>query len=582
MPEFFDAAERPEKIQLTGRAQRLAALRAVYEGTQYDGRADWWTGQKRGSSGERVPLRERKPCVIYRLPKASVDQVVRFLFGEGRFPQITVKASAGVDTDTEAETLQSWISEFIEHAAIKPKMRALARRAITQGTACAIMEVIDGEFSVTLPHAEHCAPRFRGDNPANEVTELVWCYEYEAEVVGADGNPSKRKFLFRRDYTETEIRTYAPVAVRLGVDIDWGEPEITQHGLGFCPVIWIRNEGDSTSDIDGVSLIDGLQEEFAALDFTMSQRFRGIAYLGAPQPWETGVDAHDGPGAAGRTGAPGMAGTPGYQEHGAVATAPARRMSPDEIWSYEGERVTLGLLETSGKSFEVASLHIEDIRGRCLETMGVVLTSLTETVSRVTTGKEMSAKFLALAHAPLLNLVNEYRHNWWPYALKRIVDMAMRILATVPDAFMIENSDAARAVVISRTEARGPKWFAPQTSPVWGSFFEPSTTETKESVSAARDARDAGLLSRELAMRHVADDFGISDVAEELDRVEREKAEAVKVAQDAMRQEAEVFHAAARGGLDDPSGNRSAGRARQGADASGRASGPVAPQGVGT
>src|SRR4051812_39926076 len=80
-PEFFCELPRYKKI---------SQLRKYYEGTQYDGRPDFFTGRKAGGGDDVVPLRERKPCIIYPLPRAACNQVVRFTFGESRFPTIRV------------------------------------------------------------------------------------------------------------------------------------------------------------------------------------------------------------------------------------------------------------------------------------------------------------------------------------------------------------------------------------------------------------------------------------------------------------------------------------------------------------
>jgi hypothetical protein len=300
---------------------------------------------------------------------------------------------------------------------------------------------------------------------------------------------------------------------------------------------------ESGQDLDGESLIEGLEDEFDALNFAYSQRHRGIHYWGTPQPWETGVAEDDGPDASGRTGGPA-----GYSEAGSEilgqfgqVAVPARKIAPSEIWRYQGKDVELGLLETSGKSFEVATNHINDIRSRLLEQMGVVLASMADTVSRVTAGAEMSAKFLALAHAPMISLAQELRHCWWPFGLERMASMALRIVTELGgEGILVPGSKSVAAILKAKSyvtfadPANGGQavqmWVSPKMTPVWGRFFDPSTTEVKTAVETAVAARTGGVATLETVTMYVADDLGVEDPQRELQELEDEAEEAAEAA----------------------------------------------------
>jgi len=196
------------------------------------------------------------------------------------------------------------------------------------------------------------------------------------------------------------------------------------------------------------------------------------------------------------------------------------------MWTYQGREVDVKLLETSGKAFEVATNHVNDIRSRCLETMGVVLTSMADTVSRITTGAEMSAKFLALAHAPLIVLVQEYRHTWWPYGLRALLSMCMRMTAELTKAgkaISVPGTDQIAPLLQSFITPEG--WKPPRMTPKWGRFFEPSSTEIKTGVESAVAAKDGGLIQEKTAIQQVAPDFGVDDIQAEIEAIEKEQAE---------------------------------------------------------
>lgn len=570
----FDPFARPDLICCTDRYKEIRRLRAYYDSTQYDKRPDWFTGA--GANGGTVPLRERKPCVIYALPKAATLQVVRFMLGDGRFPTVKVPcrdeqnedqddeddtepeptfepdALEALELDEEsAEQVQRWLGETIERSRLKQRLRALARCGVALRTSVAVMSLRDGRYMVDMPSPEDCWARFKNDDPGADVTALVWCYEFDKTVLGPDKKPQKKRFWFRRAWDDTNHYVWPDVEKKLGVAPEWGAPQAIPHGLGFCPVIWTRNSADSAgSDLDGQSIYEGLEDQFDALNFAYSQRHRGIFYLGVPQPYETGVDDDDGPEATGR-----KAGPVGFSQGGGdkgpppgAQAASARRMAPDELWSYRGEKVTLGLLETTGKAFEVATKHIDDIRSRCCETMGVVLSSMADTTGRVTTGAEMSAKFLALAHAPLIALVSELRHCWWADAIEPMLSMMLRMCAVLDGkGILVPGSERVAKIlkpfltveVQSSDDDTGvattvQTWMAPRIEPLWGRFFEPSALEIGQGVDAANKALDGGLVSHERATQYIADDFGIEDVAKELAAIEGEKADALQSAHDAM------------------------------------------------
>lgn len=520
----LDLFSRPELIPRTARFREIEKLDKVYEGKQYEGRPDWWTG-KRSPNDDEAPLRERRPCIIYKLPKAATEQVVRFLFGEGRFPKISFEINAddknfpGVN-EAEASLLQSWTATLIESANVQPTIRALAKKAIACKTAVAVVELDDGKFRVLMPRPQDCHAQFENGDPSKPVERLVWCYQFDKEVADDRGEPVCKRHLFRREWDTDAVYVYDDVEMVPGKPISWGSPTVTPHGLSFCPVLWMRNETDHCEGVDGESIYEDLLEEFEALDMTLSRRHQGIIYLGAPQLVETGVEAGDGPDATGR-----KAVTPGYGAGAAHSVAPrVRRIAPDSVWTYEGEKVDVKLIETSGKAFEVGTAHVNDIRSRALETMGVVLTSMADTVSRVTAGADMSARFLALAHAPLIALVQEYRPTWWASGLRPLISMMMRMTQEATrDGQIVSIPGTEKVSNILKRFHSELGWNDPIMTAHWGKFFDPSTSEIKTSVEATLKAKDGKLISHETAVEFNSHDFKVDSVEKEMSEIEQDE-----------------------------------------------------------
>lgn len=522
----------PELICELPRYKRLQKLRRYYKSTQYEGRPDFFTGL-RSNGGEPVPLRERAPCIVYPLPRGLCQQVTRFTFGEARFPEIKAESeedSASQLSEEQADDLAKFIARLVNFCHLKSIARRVMQTSLAIGTNVAILSVVDGVFFVDVANAEDCWPEFDGDNPRKRLKRVTWCYQYDRTVPGLDGRPVVKKFWFRKEIDENAITDYAPEEVVPGKKPVWKVTEQSVHGWGFCPVLWLRNLVDEdTRDIDGASLFGELLDEFDALNFALSQRHRGIHNFGTPQPFETGVEDDDGPQAEGRVAVP-MEYSPasGPSPHGEQMPS-ARPSGPDRVWSYRNPQVAVGIIETTGKSFEVATAHVNDVRSRILEATSIVMVNVADVFGRASQG-EMSAKFLELAYEPLIALVDEMRPIYWATLIQPLLAMMLRVVAlTGGIGLMIPG--AAKAAAILRGTSSGDQssalWMPPTLTPHWGPYFSAGDDEIGQKVQNAALAKDGGLVPKKDAAASVLPYFGRRDVQQAIDEIEDEEQEAL-------------------------------------------------------
>ena len=552
-----DLKLRPEEIGKLPRYETLNKLQAYYESKQYKGRPDFWTG-KSSDGGTRVPLRERAPCIIYPLPKASVKQAVRFTLGEGKFPSLKVEPieakdalAPGLVVDEElAESLTKLITELVTHGRLKAHLRTKMRRGLSEGTAVAVLSIRRGKLHVDLPHAKDCVATHE-DGHDSPVTSLTWCYRFMKLVRSGDNKTLEKKpYYFQRVWNETHSLVYEDAEDKQdGQALKWklDEEKSVAHGLGFCPVRWSRNFADENDNgPDGTSLYEGLLNEFDSLNFALSQRHRGLAYFGVPQAWEIGVGDGDGPTASGRTaaavGSLGIMGEDGKVHTFSSATElkaagydPARAMGPDEIWRYRSEKVRIGLLETSGASFEVASKHVTDVSSRLLEVMGIVMVDVADMVGG---GHDISARALTMLHAPMLALVDELRELWWLESLEPILSMALRMIAVLdPKGLLIPGAAQIHEKLQGFTvadESGKVTWHGPRIIASWGEHFPPSSAEKKEGVGVAKMAKESAFITQETAARAVAPYFAVEDIEAEVEKAKGEKDEEMAQMHEAM------------------------------------------------
>ncbi len=506
----------PELIETTARFKRLNKLDEYFKGTQYKGRPDFWTG-----GPECVPLRERAPCVVYPLPKACVNQATRFTFGEGRFPTITAHEVKAEDaaapgltvSDAEAEVLEAAVAGLIEQASLRSVMRTLLRRGLACRTGVAVVALRGGKYCIDLPHPKNCIPVFV-DPSTCELASLTIVYRFTKEVYDPKAKVLLTKqFWYRRDITVDAYVVYQDAEIVQGKDVEWlvDKGQTIRHGLGLCPAIWIPNLREDDGDPDGCSLYEGLEDEFDALNFALSQRHRGINYWGVPQPWENlgpdgTVNAATGRAALVKKDGDGRGFTPAGGHR-------ARKAAPDQIWTYRVEKAEVGLLETTGKAFDAATKHVLDVRARILEAIDVVLMD-----PATIAGKgDISAKALSYMYAPLLALVDELRECWWTKGLQRILGMMFRIMARL-GGVGIYVPGVDQATPIAQRFLVDGIWFPPPLTPVWGEYFSPSNAEIQAGVTTAVAAKGV-LVTQETATKYVANYFGVQDVDDEIEEL---------------------------------------------------------------
>lgn len=538
----LDLFANPERISETPRARELCRLDAYLRGTQYDGRPDWFEGVD--NNGEVVPLRERKPCVIYALPDAAVSQAVRFAVGEGRFPGVVVDEIEEAEaiapgltvTGDEAEALTALVAACIENICLKTASRMLMRTGLSVKTAPAILSVRRGKFALDMPRPQDCWPKFVDDDPTADVLEMVWCYQFD-KPVEQGGSFVPKPHLFRRDITAEYFITYEDAPIEHGKAPEWTPKETKPHGLGFCPVVWARNMPEShCSDIDGTSLYGTQLDEFDALNFSLSQRHRGIHYFGTPQAYETDVGSDEAPAAVGRT-ARALKGGEKVDAYFHVNPKRARKAAPDQIWSYQG-KANLGVLETSGKAFEVATKHVLDIRARILEVLNVVLLD-PETAMK----QDLAGVALQRLFSPMLAMVDELREHWWEHCITKIISMMLRVIAVTGGKGLLIPGAAKMAPMLGRFNLRhegGTVWCPPKMTPAWGDYFSASPEDIKAGVDAAEKAKTAGLISGATATRYVAPYFGVEDAEQEHEDAEAESLEAAQATLDGEIAKAEA------------------------------------------
>lgn len=539
------------KIKRLGGTRRyweIDRLERYYLGNQHEGKPSWWH--------DDVPARERAPCIISGLPKAAVEQAVRFTLGDGKFPRTQFVVSEqprkiggialGLNKE-EAKKLDDLWAEVSKQCHLKLVAREMLRRGLSMRTACGTYSLRDGEIAIEVFNPKHCEAKW-ADERKKELESLECRYIFPKEIQRPDGTTEEKWFWYRRVINAESDIVYHEVEVGDGEEPSWSRDDerSVDHDTGFCPAFWFPNlPRMDLGDEDGCALIDNLEDEIDAIDYALSVRHTGAFVYGSPQAWQTGVIQQRGPKADGVTA--GSVDTFKTTDGKSVSFrvvgggSPARKRSAFSVWSFEDIETKLGLLESNGGAAKMATEHVQDLRARLLESIQVVLVDPAEVAGH----GDMSAKLLELLYAPLLALVDDLRECWGKH-LETLQSGLLRFLLVhgerdpngvfVPG--LVDCLDILKRFRVSK-QSGGVRWLAPPSSLLWGDYFSPSNQDIKDAVIIAKSARgekaggDGGgadvagqaLITQKTAMRFVAPYFGVEDIDAEGEELEGEREE---------------------------------------------------------
>lgn len=490
-------AARNATLGQTQRQRDATLAELYYLSKQYDGKKAW--------EDKSVPLRERKPRIIVPIFRETVEAVDRFLWSGHRFPNAVVNATRGddqADDDDEigpalnaeqAEQLTRFLAALIRNGRIPQAVREYTTSALKTTSAAVVVGVQAGYVNCYVHTGKDCTPTFDPKNP-REVIELDVQYQYPKEEP-IPGSIAKRDVLYwyRRTITTQRDICYQEVKVVAGQQPQWIEdPEKSvDHGLGFCPVVWVRTFGDCTDPVDGKPLIDpALYPLLDAINYTVSQRQRAIEYGLDPQPYRKGVPL-------------------GEREE--------LRKNPGQVWDLPDE-AEVGFLEAQGTGTERANVHLDDLKAAFREAVGVVK------MNPEVTSRNVSGVALSLLYAPLISLASDLRVDLGDEAYVSLLGMALRVVTTlVQDKGLdVWVPGVKKATATLKAAQLGGVWLNPPITLEWPAFFDETEQDKQFRVAYTNAAVQGKLVSAKTGTRQLAQVFSVEDPAAEQDAIDDE------------------------------------------------------------
>lgn len=445
----------PQDKDLPGRTFRLQVLQRVLNGTLYDDLPHAFHEERNGAE-EYIPLRDRRPCVRTNLCRTVVDDSVSLLFSEGHFPTVEV----------DGDDRKTALAKLLKEVRINEVMIDAATRG-SVGSVAILFKVLKYRTFLEVLDTDYLTPTWDPEAP-DTLLKVTEKYKVMGRDLAAQGYTIKTddlgaSFWFQRVWDGSAEAWFIPWKVADTEKTPKIDTEKTvKHELGFVPVVWIRNlpGGDA---IDGLpTFCDEAVDTQIEIDYQLSQVGRGLKYTSDPTL---------------------LIKEPAFGDQGPTVKGAANALKV----SAEGDAK---LLEINGTGAAAVLDYVKHLREIALETMHG---------NRVTPEKMASAqsgRAMELMQTGLIWLADRLRISYGEGAILEIVSMiakaSKKVKLTFKNGEKVGEFDPAKEASL-----RWPAWFAPTQS------------DLQTMANTLRTLCDAGLMSRETAIKVLADSFDI-------------------------------------------------------------------------
>lgn len=458
----------PRDADYSPRTRALDILRRVLNGTFYDV-LPYQFHEERTAGGEYIPLRNRRPSVRYALCRIVVEDSVSLLFSEGHFPTI----------DSADRNIASTLADIVKETRLNQVMVDAALRGAI-GSVAILMRVLRGRVFFDVIDTVFLTPSWDNLSP-DTLVNVIEKYKVSGQILAASGydisDPDTDYWFMRRWDAQDEI-WYLPSLVSQAGDPIVDQTRSVHHGLGFVPMVWIRNlPGASASGdpIDGACTFRAAIETQIEIDYQLSQAGRGLKYSSDPtllikEPATTDTEIIKGAGNA-------------------------------LVVSENGDAK---LLEIGGTASAAVIDYVRTLREMALESVHGNRAS----ADRLTAAQ--SGRALELMNQGLIWLADNLRISYGEGALLNLARMVLRASELYPLTVMEQPIPSLDSTV--RLTLKWPHWY-------------PATADDRQKdAQTLSTLASAGQISRETAVKSIADTYDIEDVSAELARINDELA----------------------------------------------------------
>lgn len=444
------------------RTNRMEILSRVLDGSLYDV-LPYEFHEERSANGDYIPLRLRRPSVRYPMARIIVDDSLALVFSDGHFPTY----------NCPDPIVAAALATIARDAGLNQTMQEAALRG-SIGSVAILLRVLKGRIFFKVLQSQYLTPVWDQEAP-DQLSSLTEKYKVSGahlQALGYDIQDLQSHYWFMRRWdaeTETWFLPWPSGADSASI-ID--PSRTVRHGLGFVPIVWVRNlpGGD---DIDGGCTFRSAVETNIEIDYQLSQAGRGLKYSSDP--------------------------TLLIREPAFADSEIIRGGGNALVVSEKGDAK---LLEIGGTAAAAVIEYVRTLREFALEGVHANRAS-PERLSGAQSGRA-----LELMNQGLIWLADNLRvaYGRGMLQLARMMVAASNVYQLRADGELLPALDPNSRITLS-----WPRWYAP------GSQDRQADAQTLQTLVGAK------LLSRETAIRAIADVYAIQDVPTELFRIDTEE-----------------------------------------------------------
>ncbi len=453
------------------RVARLAALQRVLNGTLYDVLRHAAHDEMDGS-GQYIKLRDRRPGVRYNLCKLAVRKAVGMLFSEGHFPEI----------EHPDDATKQALGQIARDAGLQLAMVDAATRG-SIGSVAIWLRVLTGRIYVDVLDTLFLAPSYSPERP-DELVAVTERRKMTGAELGAmgyaiDPKDAQAPHWWQRVWTADAEEWYRPQKIN-------GKDELTrpvldvgktiEHGLGFVPMVWIRNLPGGNG-VDGAPTFDDEAiETQIEIEYQLSQGARALRYAGDPLL---------------------LIKEPATDAGGSFVRSASNAM----VVGKDGDAK---LVEIDGAASEAVigfSKYLADLAREQLHTPALNPDKMSAA---------QSGRALELLMGPLIELADQLRTTYGTEGVQRLLQMVVRV--------------GSESQLIGADGKPYPTLTDGAVTLKWPAWFAPTPQDLSQIATTLRIHTDAGHMSQASAVGIVAPLYDIPDAQAELLAIESDEA----------------------------------------------------------
>jgi len=440
----------------------LDTLTRVLDGKLYDVLLHDFHDE-RSAAGEYIPIGRRKPSVRYPLCRVVVEDSVSLLFSEGHFPAI----------DCADRAIQGSLAKIVRDSKLNLVMTEAATRG-SIGSVAVLMRVLRGRVFFQVLDTTYLTPIWDSKEPDALLT-ITERYKVSGAQLLTDGfeviDPDV-DYWFQRSWDSDAELWYIPSPVNRSSTAIVDATRTVRHGLGFVPIVWIRNLPgySSTGDpSDGACTFRAAIDTQIEIEYQLSQAGRGLKYSSDPtlllkEPVGSDIDIIKGSGNA-------------------------------LVVSEKGDA---RLLEIGGTAAAAVIDYVHTLREFALESIHG------NRASPERLSAPQSGRALELMNQGLLWLADNLRITYGEVALLALARMIVR--ASQRYTLRVVGEDLPPMNPTAGLSLKWPRW------------YPTSASDRQLDATTLVTLLKSGLISRSSALKAIADAYDINDIVDEMDQ----------------------------------------------------------------